>query len=199
MQYSEIVAGLPRFLGNGLSRGVKNGGGQVCVVAAIMAVENGLGPDGIVTDMADCVGFAVRRFAIRLNDAPWSSPVARAHGLRDLAVAMVGSKEVDQRAFVRLYVTRFIQTILADTLDTVAQRQKDPHKANMTASAVKCRDSKTLEECRASATAAAAAAYAADAAAADVAYAVNAANAAARKEMQERIIREAVRILDGGE
>lgn len=76
MQYGEIVAGLPRFFDNGLSSGVKNDDGQVCVMAAIMAVEHGLGPDGIVTDTADCVGSAVRAFAIRLNDAAWSSPSA---------------------------------------------------------------------------------------------------------------------------
>ena len=47
-----------------------------------------------MTDASDnppCVSQVLRRFKMRLNDCEWSSPEARAAGLRRLAVAQLGS------------------------------------------------------------------------------------------------------------
>ena len=60
-------------------------------------------------DEPTCVGAAVRRFKIRLNDSrAWPSDEARAKGLRRIAVAQLGSDTINQCEFAT-YVT--IQTI----------------------------------------------------------------------------------------
>ena len=74
----------------GLVKGVgKPIAGQMCVEAA---VNYALG--GEHNDRPSCVGSAVRAFKIRLNDSNWSSAQARARGLRDLAIAQLGTKGV---------------------------------------------------------------------------------------------------------
>lgn len=60
--------------------------GKMCVEAAV-CYALGL-PHG---DNPPCVGVAVRAFKIRLNDSGWSSPEARAKGMRKLAIAQLGS------------------------------------------------------------------------------------------------------------
>ena len=42
-------------------------------------------------DDPGCVAAAVRSCKIALNDGPWSSPIARAKGMRDLGLAQLGS------------------------------------------------------------------------------------------------------------
>jgi hypothetical protein len=75
-----------KILSLGLSHGQGERGKQVCIEAAICQTL-GL-PHG---DDPGCVSEAVRRFKICLNDSPWSSPTARAAGLRDLGLAQLGS------------------------------------------------------------------------------------------------------------
>jgi len=74
------------ILARGLSHGLGEAGGQVCIEAAICEVL-GLGH----SDDPKCVSAAVRRFKISLNDSNWSSPEARAKGLRELGIAQLGS------------------------------------------------------------------------------------------------------------
>ena len=60
--------------------------GKMCVEAAVCFA---LGePHG---DEPSCVNPALRAFKVGLNDASWSSPTARANGLRRLALAQLGS------------------------------------------------------------------------------------------------------------
>ena len=74
------------ILAQGLSAGIGEREKQVCIEAAICQVL-GL-PHG---DDPQCVAPAVRAFKIALNDKHWSSPQARAKGLRDLGLAQLGS------------------------------------------------------------------------------------------------------------
>lgn len=83
---------IPKFdaiLQRGLCAGVGDRDGQMCIEAAICAALDL--PHG---DNPSCVVSSVRTFKIRLNDAKWSSPEARAKGLRALGIAQIGSKGI---------------------------------------------------------------------------------------------------------
>ena len=80
--YDQIIA-------RGLSDGIGERDGQMCIEAAICTVLDL--PHG---DDPGCVAESVRAFKIRLNDAKWSSAEARANGLRDLGLAQLGSLDV---------------------------------------------------------------------------------------------------------
>jgi hypothetical protein len=84
-----LVTKIDSFIGRGLCSGVGERNGQMCVEAAICAALDL--PHG---DDPGCVSAAVRSFKISLNDSNWSTPKARAKGLRDLAIAQLGSKGV---------------------------------------------------------------------------------------------------------
>lgn len=85
--------------------------GQMCVEAAV-CYAMGL-PH---SDQPTCVGEAVRRFKISLNDARWPSDEARTKGMRKLAVAQLGSESIDQRAFADYVVVETIKRLLPLTL-----------------------------------------------------------------------------------
>ena len=83
---------IPKFneiCDRGLSAGIGDRNGQMCIEAAVCAALDL--PHG---DDPQCVSASVRGFKIALNDAMWSSPQARAAGLRKLGIAQVGSKGV---------------------------------------------------------------------------------------------------------
>src|SRR6266480_87978 len=83
------------ILTRGLSAGLGEQSGQMCIEAAICATL-GL-PHG---DKPTCVAKSVRDFKIALNDKRWSSAKARAEGLRDLGLAQLGSLGVvDDKQF----------------------------------------------------------------------------------------------------
>jgi len=69
--------------------------GEMCLE---QVVSYALGED--ITDEPSCVGYEVRWFVTRLNDRNWSSPSARAEGMRDLAIAQLGSNSLDQKEFL---------------------------------------------------------------------------------------------------
>ena len=152
--------------------------GKFCVEAAV-CYALGL-PHG---DDPGCVSPALRALKIRLNDARWSSPQARARGLRRLAVAQLGSAGVlDDRAFRARVVALSIRWAVPIALRAAARLVPD-HAPALEAAARRCEQEETIDAARAartSATAAAdAAAYAAAyAAAANAAYAATAAYAA---------------------
>ena len=81
--------------------------GKMCVEAAV-CFAYGL-PHG---DEPPCVGYAVREFKIRLNDCWWPSNMDRANGMRELAIAQLGSNELDQMAFGKLMYLRGTQILL---------------------------------------------------------------------------------------
>ena len=86
----ELAAKVLETVDAGLAAGVGEPiPGQMCVEAAV-CYAMGL-PHG---DQPSCVSPAVRAFKIVLNDAEWSSPLARAKGMRRLAIAQLGSAGV---------------------------------------------------------------------------------------------------------
>jgi hypothetical protein len=90
--------------------------GKMCVEAAV-CYAMGL-PH---SDRPTCVGEAVRRFKIRLNDSSWSSRTARANGMRKLAIAQLGSNSINQRAFARIVTEQTIRQIIPIALRSAAK------------------------------------------------------------------------------
>lgn len=82
-----LVPEIDRILSRGLRRGFGRETGQVCVEAAVCEAM-GL-PRG---DDPGCVDPDVLSYEIHLNDGHWSSPEARARGMRDLAIAQLETK-----------------------------------------------------------------------------------------------------------
>lgn len=139
--------------------------GQMCVEAAV-CYAMGL-PHG---DEPTCVSPAIRSLKIALNDAAWSSPAARAAGMRRLAVLQLGTRDnFDDRLFAGKVVIFTVRVILSDMMRLIG----------LTEHAEACAAVGNLDAARAAARAAAYAAYAAADATADAAaYAARAARAA---------------------
>ena len=168
----------------GLVHGVgKPVAGQMCVEAAVcFALDLPHGDD------PGCVSPALRRLKIGLNDRAWSTPTARAKGLRRLAVAQLGSKGVlDDAEFMRRMAEMTIRRSVPSALRSCAKRNPK-FATELEDAALLCEREGTREAARnaesvarkasdAAADAADAAAYAASASAAS-AYAAYAADAA---------------------
>ncbi len=156
------------ILARGLSNGLGVQGSQVCIEAAICETL-GL-PHG---DDPGCVGAAVRAFKISLNDSRWSSPKARAEGMRDLGLAQLGSKSVNDVEFVKRLSEKLIRVLVPKLF-----RQIFPENGVCLAAADRCEKEGTLDAADA-AYAASLAANAADAASLAANAAASAAAAAA--------------------
>ena len=177
----EIAAKVLHVVDAGLSSGVgEPKPGFMCVEAAV-CYALGL-PHG---DDPQCVSRALRSLKIRLNDFNWSSKAARAAGLRRLAVAQLGSRDVlDDREFGKRVAELAIRKSAPSALRAAASLQKNAeHKDSLLKAANRCEVEGTRDAAR-SARTVARAAYAAAAADADAdadadAYAAAAAYAAA--------------------
>ena len=131
--------------------------GKMCVEAAVCFA---LGePHG---DKPTCVGAVVRRYKININDGPWSSDKARTAGLRRVAIAQLGSDQIDQKEFSKLVSLGVIQKILPIILRDCA-KAIPAHANKLEASAVACEAAKTLDAASYAASYAARAARAASA------------------------------------
>ena len=116
IDYKSTAESLVDLLGHGLCSGLgKPEPGKMCVEAAVcyaMGMDHG--------DDPKCVGRAVRRFKIRLNDSKWSSNEARGNGMLKLAIAQLGSNEIDQIEFAKKLSLRtcneFLPFFLADKM-----------------------------------------------------------------------------------
>src|SRR5437667_10815286 len=96
------------ILARGLSTGLGEQSGQMCIEAAICATL-GL-PHG---DKPTCVTRSVREFKIALNDKRWSNPQARAEGLRDLGLEQLGSLGVvDDKKFISKLAEKTIRVLI---------------------------------------------------------------------------------------
>lgn len=108
IDFPAAIAKFDTILARGLCSGVGTADGQMCIEAAI-TVALGLP----FNDEPECVATAVRRYKIALNDKQWSSPAARAAGLRDLGIAQIGSKGiVDDKAFLRRLSEKTIRVLV---------------------------------------------------------------------------------------
>lgn len=152
----EIAAKVLGIVDHGLSHGLGTPEpGKLCVEAAV-CLALGL-PHG---DNPPCVGYAVRSFKIRLNDSKWSSPEARAVGMRRLAIAQLGSDQVDQKEFARLIAEETIRQIVPIALRAAASIQKDAaHAMALEIAALRCEQEGTSEAALDAKTAADAAAH----------------------------------------
>src|SRR5690348_2085744 len=90
--------------------------GKMCVEAAVCYA---LGePHG---DKPSCVEPCVRSAKIALNDAAWSSNEARASGLREVAIAQLGSAgTINTAEFFRRYAETTIRRVLPVALRAAA-------------------------------------------------------------------------------
>lgn len=142
-----ISHGLVREIGNPVP-------GQMCVEAAV-CFALGL-PHG---DNPPCIAQSVRIFKIALNDSDWSSNFARAKGLRQLAIAQLGSNEIDESVFAKELALAVIRKIVPIALRSAAGMHGcvPEHDAKLEACAKLCESSQDLS----------AASYAASAAASD--------------------------------
>ena len=114
--------------------------GQMCVEAAV-CYAMGL-PHG---DEPTCVSPALRALKIKLNDSKWSSPAARAGGMRRLAIAQLGSADtLDDAAFIKRASDLAIHTYVPLALRAAASIHNDnAHKAALEAAAVRCEEEGT--------------------------------------------------------
>lgn len=164
---------LLEIIDHGLVKGVGVGKpGELCVMAAIN-LAFGM-PHGD-TDYG-CTDSVVRDLDIRINEFPWSSPQARARGMRREAIAKLGSAgKINNVKFIGLVALGVVNRILPPILEQL----------HLAKHAEACRLASTLDAADAAAHAAYAAADAANAANAAryasyaASYAANAASYAA--------------------
>jgi len=151
-QFDPLTFDVPKFdgiLARGLSKGVGNRAGSMCIEAAICVVLDL--PHG---DDPGCVAPSVRSFKIALNDKNWSTPEARAAGLRDLGLAQLGSLGVvDNAQFPKLLAEKVIRVLIPDLYRKIF---KD--NPTLLAAALRCEQEGTYDAAHAASTAAAAAA-----------------------------------------
>lgn len=146
--------------------------GKMCVGAA---VNYALGmPHGVQND---CVAQCVRKFAIEVNDADWSSNEARAQGMRRLAIAQLGTAETlnDMKFVTRLAAKASEWAKSAAEAASVATRadtRADTYAAKSAAEYAERGATCATEAARYAASAIKSAAYAAASAAADAEYAM---------------------------
>jgi hypothetical protein len=142
--------------------------GEMCVEAAV-CFAIGL-PH---SDDPPCVSPAVRSFKIALNDSQWSSNVARARGLRRLAIAQLGSDEIDDAIFVKELTRLTIRKIIPVALRAAASIHPDRvHQHALNTNAENCEKEGSVRAARAASDAASYAARAARAASDEVLCAV---------------------------
>lgn len=113
--------------------------GEMCVESAV-CYALGL-PHG---DNPLCVGAAVRQFKIRLNDSKWKSDKSRSRGMRKLAIAQLGSDQIDQVEFAKYVSEQTIRRIVPLAL-LAAARAVPKHAKALMAAAKRCRREGTLE------------------------------------------------------
>jgi hypothetical protein len=130
----KLITKIHTLLDAGLVCGVgKPEPGQMCVEAAI-CYALGL-PHG---DDPKCVLPVLRSIKISLNDQFWSSNAARAEGMRRLAIAQLGSDELDTKDFLMRVARMTIQTMLPSALRSAAKVLTGEHPTKLLAIALKC-------------------------------------------------------------
>ena len=167
---TENIERLRGFLNAGLRSGIGSKGNHVCVMAAI---QKSFWPDADLSDRPSCVGYALREYGIAINDQSWSSDAARAAGMRDFAIAAIGSDSLDQVAFLKRMSELTVREIVPIALESAAEKlaSKSPeHAEKLRHAAMRCKTEGSIEAARDARTAAHAA-YAADDAAPAAAYA----------------------------
>lgn len=109
--------------------------GEMCI-EAVVCHAMGL-PHG---DNPPCVAPMLRSLKIRLNDAKWSSKVARSRGMRRLGLVQLGSKDhLDEGEFRKRLVDYALRVSTPTALRSAASVQKDgKRKEALYAAANRC-------------------------------------------------------------
>lgn len=103
-----------------------------------------------------CVSQPLRQLKFRLNDSNWSSPKARAEGLKRLALAQLGSAgALDDKAFVRRVVDLTIRRVVPIGLRAAA-KNNPKFATELEKAAIRCETEGTRQSCLNAAAAAAA-------------------------------------------
>ena len=139
IDFPVLIPKFDKILERGLCSGLGAADGQMCIEAAITQCL-GL-PFG---DNPSCVTPAVRSYKIALNDKIWSSPQARAAGLRNLGIAQIGSAGVvDDSEFLRRLAEKTIRVLIPALF-----RELFPDKPALLAVADRCEKEGTKEAAR---------------------------------------------------
>lgn len=141
----EVAQRVLNTIDHGLSEGLGEPVlGKMCVEAAVCyALE--LPHDGDPL----CVAEALRQFKIHLNDSKWSSPQARARGLRRLGLAQLSSRGVlDEHDFIRRLIGLAITKYVPGAIRAAASLHENPtHQAALNAAAMTCEREGTGDSC----------------------------------------------------
>lgn len=100
--------------------------GQLCVEAAIC-----LAMGEPHSDRPSCVALADMTYAIRINDAPWSSPKARADALLPLAIAQLDTAGQDRKEWARRLTEGTIRRVLPLALRAAAKKVTNEHASRL--------------------------------------------------------------------
>jgi hypothetical protein len=129
-------------ISRGLCKGQGTRRGRMCIQAAV-CYALGL-PHG---DDPECVIDTARVCGMRLNDASWSSPAARAAGLWEFGIAQLGSKGVvDNLEFVKRFVELTIREFIPEVF-----RELLPKENGCLVAASRCETEGTMGAARAAA------------------------------------------------
>ena len=137
--------------------------GEMCVEAAVcyaLGLPHGDNPES-------CVASSVRAGKIQLNDSSWSSPQARAKGMRRVAIAQLGSAgTIDETKFATYVAEQTIKRIVPLALEVAAKiAVTEFHSNTLRKAAQNCAEQGTASAARSAASAAESAASAAESAA----------------------------------
>jgi len=140
---TEIVQKILSVLSRGLTQGIgEREPGKMCVEAAV-CYAYGL-PHG---DNPPCVGEEVRKFKIALNDSSyWPDNMARAEGLKRLAIAQLGSNEIDQEKFEEEVFKQNQLLVIPRTFDQIPINERVPEHEELKEFARNCFDIEKLRE-----------------------------------------------------
>lgn len=117
----EQIKTIMRKVGLGLTKGLeKNSDGKMCIEAVICTVL-----ENKHADNPACVGNEIRKAKINLNDCSWSSNQARAKGMRKLAIAQLGSINLDQIDFLNNLKLESARKILPFLIQKHYEKTKD--------------------------------------------------------------------------
>ena len=120
----ELAAKVLNVVDAGLSIGRgRSEPGHMCVEAAVCFA---LGLPH--SDKPPCVAAVVRDIKVHINDCGgWESGSRRAAGLRRLAIAQLGSVDVDRKSFINMFNTMLVQEIIPMSFN-IEPMPADPEK-----------------------------------------------------------------------
>jgi hypothetical protein len=145
----EFLALYNKILKKGLSDGICDSKGRVCIEAAVciatgdtpISAYKSLRGNGYedkydaeyeLSDRPTCVDVGVASFKVGLNDVAWSSPQARAKGLYDLGIAQLGTKS--RKNFGERFINAIHKTFSQAASQYLTEDQMRDYRVNRSSS-----------------------------------------------------------------